>query len=242
MEKFISRMCRCKCRTHSSWMERGPWNSTSQNLRGATERSSQRCEKRQRHSFACSPGHPLLSLSTPTLEGSHMCVSTHTPSRYSGRWWVLPEGHVTCHDTSTPMEGCELADPAHGSRVGLRSRSHGSRVPHFLSLGHTGHLGKNCIVKDLYFASSDLLREAYCTLRHGCPCFMTVSCVGKLRHGAASWAWNPDLAGWKSRESASGAEALVCCEQPLGWGPPHPGGQGHGPAGGAGSSPPVTGG
>lgn len=121
LEKFISRMCRCKCRTHSSWMERGPWNSTSQNLRGATERSSQRCEKRQRHSFACSPGHPLLSLSTPTLEGSHMCVSTHTPSRYSGRWWVLPEGHVTCHDTSTPMEGCELADPAHGSRVGLRS-------------------------------------------------------------------------------------------------------------------------
>ena len=34
LEKFISRMCRCKCRTHSSWMERGPWNSTSQNLWG----------------------------------------------------------------------------------------------------------------------------------------------------------------------------------------------------------------
>lgn len=30
-------MCRCKCRTHSSWMERGPWNSTSQNLCGETE-------------------------------------------------------------------------------------------------------------------------------------------------------------------------------------------------------------
>lgn len=34
MEKFISRMCRWRCRTHSSWMERGPWNSTSQNLWG----------------------------------------------------------------------------------------------------------------------------------------------------------------------------------------------------------------
>lgn len=32
LEKLMSRMCRCKCRTHSSWMDSGPWNCASQNL------------------------------------------------------------------------------------------------------------------------------------------------------------------------------------------------------------------